>query len=103
MALCLLVTLPLELVFGARVWRRPRLVARTLALPFLLFYLWDAVAIHRGHWDFAPRYTTGWRLPLRVPVEEAAFFVVIPLCAILTYEVVCRLLARYRARARVDA
>src|SRR4051794_28420885 len=103
MALCLLVTLPLELVIGARVWRRPRIVARTLAVPFVLFYAWDAIAIHRGNWTFADRFTTRWHLPFGVPLEEAVFFLVVPLCALLTYEAVTRLLGRLRHQAPADA
>lgn len=86
MGLCLLITLPLELVFGARVWRRPRLVVRTVLPVLILFTVWDAVAIARDHWSYSPRYTTGWNLPAAVPIEEIVFFVVIPLCALLTYD-----------------
>jgi lycopene beta-cyclase len=86
MAACAAITLPLEFVFRARVYRRPRRVLRAMWLPVLLFVVWDVVAIARGHWTFAERYVTGWRLPGDVPVEELAFFVVIPLCALLTFE-----------------
>jgi lycopene cyclase domain-containing protein len=50
-----------------------------------LFAAWDLVASARGHWSFSDRYTIGVRL-LGLPVEEWLFFVVIPLCALLTYE-----------------
>jgi lycopene cyclase domain-containing protein len=94
MAGCLVLTLPLELVFGARVYRRPRRLLRTLAPVVAVFYVWDAVAVARGHWWFSPRYTTGWVLPLGVPVEELAFFLVIPVCALLTVEAVANVRAR---------
>lgn len=90
---CLLVTLPLELVIGARVYRRPRRVAAAIGPPLVVFVAWDLAAIRRGHWDFAPRYVTGWELPGGLPVEELAFFVVVPLCALLTYEAVTIVLA----------
>jgi lycopene cyclase domain-containing protein len=86
MGACVVITLPLELVFGARVWRRPRRLLGALAVPVLLFLTWDAVAIARHHWRYSHRYTTGWDLPLHLPVEELVFFVVIPLCALLTYD-----------------
>ena len=86
MAACLLVTLPHEFVFRARVYRRPARLLRALWLPVALFVVWDLVAIARGHWRFAERYVTGWELPGDLPVEELAFFVVIPLCALLTFE-----------------
>ena len=93
---CLLITLPLELVLGARVYRQPLRLLRTLAVPLACFFVWDAIAIARGTWSFSPVYVTGWRVPLRVPVEEVVFFVVIPICALLTYEVVTRMLSGRR-------
>jgi lycopene beta-cyclase len=90
MGACLLVTLPLELVIGARVWRQPRRLLAALAVPAVIFLIWDVWAIARGHWTFSERFTTGWDLgPL--PVEEISFFVVIPVCGLLTFEAVQRL------------
>ena len=92
MGLCLLVTLPLEFAFGARVWRRPARLLAALAPTVAVFYAWDALAIRRGHWWFDDRYTTGVVLPAGVPLEELVFFVVIPICALLTLEAVRNLL-----------
>ena len=97
MAGCLLITLPLELVLGARVWRRPRRLLAAMWLPVLLFVLWDLVAIGRDHWSYSPRYTTGWTLPFSLPVEELVFFLVIPVCGLLTLEAVRSILGRRRA------
>jgi lycopene cyclase domain-containing protein len=94
MAACAVGTLPLEWVFRARVYRRPARLVRALRLPFSAFVAWDAIAIARGHWTFSSIYTTGWRAPFEVPVEELAFFVVIPICALLSYESVRRILER---------
>jgi lycopene beta-cyclase len=85
---CLLVTLPLELVVGARIYRQPRRLVRALAPTVAVFVAWDVVAIDRGHWWYNPHYVTGWGLTGALPVEELAFFVVIPICALLTYEAV---------------
>jgi lycopene cyclase domain-containing protein len=85
---CLLVTLPLELVFGARVYRQPRRLVGALAPAVAVFVAWDVIAIDRGHWSYNARYVTGWRLPGALPVEELAFFVAVPTCALLTYEAV---------------
>jgi lycopene cyclase domain-containing protein len=93
---CVAITLPLEIVFSARVYRRPRRLARALAPPLVVFLAWDAFAIRRGPRWFTGRYTTGWRLPLRIPVEELLFFLVVPICALLTYEAVRHVLARGR-------
>ena len=94
MGLCLLVTLPLEFVFHARVYRRPRQLLRAMAAPIVLFVAWDMVMIARGDWTYSSAYTTGWIIPPNLPIEELAFFVVIPLCALLTFEAVTWLLGR---------
>jgi lycopene cyclase domain-containing protein len=96
MAGCLLVTLPLEFVFGARVWRQPRRLLVALVPTVILFAAWDIAAIARGHWSFNPRYVTGWRLPGNLPIEELVFFIVIPICGLLTLEAVRRILERAR-------
>ena len=96
MAGCLLVTLPLEFVFGARVWRRPRRLLFALVPTVILFAVWDIAAIARGHWSFNPRYVTGRQLPGNLPVEELTFFIVIPICGLLTLEAVRRILERAR-------
>lgn len=93
LAACVVVTLPLEVVIGARVYRQPRRLVGALAPAIAVFVAWDVVAIERGHWWFNPRYVTGWQLPGDLPVEELAFFVVIPICAVLTYEAVTIVLA----------
>jgi lycopene beta-cyclase len=91
MAACLLVTLPLELVLKAGVYRRPRRWLAALVPVFLVFSCWDWVAVRRGHWTYNPRHTTGIEL-LGLPLEELVFFAVVPTCALLTYQAVVRLL-----------
>lgn len=87
MGACLLITLPLELVLGARVWRQPRRLARALT-PCLVFLVWDVWATARGSWGFAPRYTLGVTFPGGMVVEEVLFFTIVPVCALLTLEAV---------------
>ncbi|MFN2607217.1 MAG: lycopene cyclase domain-containing protein [Acidimicrobiales bacterium] len=94
MAACLVATLPLELVLGARVWRQPRRLVVALVPPVVLFTVWDEVAIARHHWTYNPAYITGVKLPVRLPLEELVFFVVIPICGLLTYGAVGRILRR---------
>jgi len=83
----LVVTLPLELVLGVRVWRRPRRLLLSLLPVVAVFVVWDLVAIARGHWTFDPAHTTGWRLGA-LPVEELLFFVVVPVASVMTLEAV---------------
>jgi lycopene cyclase domain-containing protein len=105
LGICVLVTLPLEFVFDARVWRRPRRLAIALVPAFVLFVAWDLWATATGTWDFDPDYTIGVTLPGGMAVEELGFFLVVPICALLTIESVRNvlagrvpLLARDRAR-----
>lgn len=89
LAACVAITLPLEAVLGARVYRQPRRLVATLTPVVAVFGLWDVVASQRGHWWWSPDLATGARL-LWLPVEEWLFFLVVPLCALLTYEVLGR-------------
>jgi lycopene cyclase domain-containing protein len=93
MALCLLVTLPLEFVFEARVWRRPKRLLRALLPAFALFVVWDLWASATGTWDFDPDHTIGLTLPGGMVIEELVFFTVIPICGLLTLEAVRNVLA----------
>jgi lycopene cyclase domain-containing protein len=88
--------LPLEFVLGARVLRDPRRLLRAVVLPVVVFVVWDMIAIERRTWLYNPRYVTGWELPFGLPLEELLFFVVIPLCALLSYEAVRRILGGRR-------
>ena len=95
MGLSLLLTLPLELVLGARVWRRPRRLLAALLPTAAIFIVWDVIAVARDHWAFNPRYTTGWNVLPDFPVDEIVFFVAVPICALLTLEAVRNVLARF--------
>jgi lycopene cyclase domain-containing protein len=88
MALCVLVTLPLEWIFDARVWRRPKRLVVALAPCFAVFVAWDLWASSRRTWTFNPEYTIGVELPGGMVLEELVFFVVVPVCALLTIEAV---------------
>lgn len=85
---CLLGTLPLELVLGARVYAQWRRLAFALLPVVVIFGGWDVLAIRRGWWDYNQHYLVGVTLPGRLPLEELLFFVVIPTCAVLTFEAV---------------
>ena len=87
LACCLLGTAPLEVVLRTRVYARWRRLLRTLAPVLLVFVVWDVLAIEAGHWSYDPEQTTGVAIG-SLPLEELAFFVVIPVCAVLTLEAV---------------
>lgn len=88
MGLCLLITLPLELVLGARVWRRPRRLLKALVPLVVAYSVWDVVMIQLGSWDYSAEATTGVMLPFDMPLEELVFFIVVPICGLLTLEAV---------------
>jgi lycopene cyclase domain-containing protein len=93
---CLVITLPLELVLGARVYRRWRRLLLALLPVVAVFAVWDLVGIARDHWGYSERFTTGIALG-PMPLEELLFFLVIPVCGLLTYEAVGTVLARAAA------
>jgi lycopene cyclase domain-containing protein len=87
LAFCLAGTLPLVPAFRLDVLRQPRRLLLTVLLAGTPFLLWDLYATHAGHWWFDAEQT----LPLRIagiPLEEVAFFVVIPVVSVLTFEAV---------------
>jgi lycopene cyclase domain-containing protein len=100
LAACLAITAPLEF-FGPGVYRQPWRTVRAVLPVAVVFVIWDAIAIAAHVWWYNPRYVTGLRLPGQMPIEELLFFVVIPLCGLLTYNAVNAILRRIR-RSRVD-
>lgn len=96
MAGCVAITLPLEFLLRARVYRQPRRLWRAMWPMLLVFLAWDYLGYKRGHWHYSPTWTTGWTLPFGMPVEELVFFLVIPICGLLTYEAVGTVLAALR-------
>ncbi|WP_106848208.1 lycopene cyclase domain-containing protein [Blastococcus sp. Marseille-P5729] len=79
---------------GVRVLRSPRRLLLSL-IPGVAFLAWDIVAAARGWWALSEELTMGPRL-WGLPVEEVAFFVVVPTCAMLGYEAVRVTLERWR-------
>lgn len=74
-----------------RRWRRLLL---TLMPVVVLFGAWDIAAIAAHHWSYDPQQTLGVLLPGRLPLEELLFFLVVPVCAVLGYEAVRKVLKR---------
>jgi lycopene cyclase domain-containing protein len=88
-------TLPLVRFYRLSVLRQPLRLLAAIVPVAVLFVGWDLVATAAGHWRFDPAQTFALRL-WGLPLEEYAFFVVIPLAGILTYEAVA--VARSRRR-----
>lgn len=90
---CLTITLPLE-IFRPGVYRQGLRAARAVLPVAAVFVLWDEVAIAAHIWTYNAAYVTGVDLPFHMPIEEVLFFLVIPLCALLTYNAVSAILRR---------
>jgi lycopene cyclase domain-containing protein len=99
---CLAITAPLE-IFGAGVYRQPIRAIRAIAPVASVFLLWDAIAIAARIWTYNPQYVTGVELPGHIPIEEVLFFIVIPICGLLTYSAVNAMLDRIKQlRSRTE-
>ncbi|MFZ0835178.1 MAG: lycopene cyclase domain-containing protein [Mycobacterium sp.] len=93
---CLLITAPLELL-GEGVYRQPVRTLRAVLPVAVVFVVWDALAIAGGVWTYNPRYITGIHLGFGIPLEELLFFIVIPLCGLLTFNAVTAMLGRLKS------
>ena len=104
LAACLAITAPLE-ILGAGVYRQARRTAAAVLPVAAFFVVWDAVAIAADVWTYNPQYVSGIEIPGVMPVEELLFFIVIPLCGLLTYNAVDSILMwvqRLRTREHVS-
>jgi lycopene cyclase domain-containing protein len=91
---CLAAALWLEPVLRVGVLRQWRRLAFTVIPVAAAFLAWDIMAVAAGHWSFDVRQVIGVWLPGGLPVEEALFFLVVPLCAVLGFEAVRTVLSR---------
>jgi lycopene cyclase domain-containing protein len=98
MAGCVLITLPLEFLLRARVYRRWRALLVAVVPVVIIFSVWDVVAIHRDHWRYNPRFVTGIQFVGGLPLEELIFFLVVPICGLLSYEAVGTVISVRRRR-----
>lgn len=99
MGACVLITAPLE-VFGSGVYRQLRRAAGAVLPVAIVFIAWDVLAIASEVWTYNPRYLIGLNIGV-LPIEELLFFIVIPLCGLLTYSAVSNILA-WVSRQRTD-
>lgn len=85
---CLAGSLWLEFLLRTRVLRRWRRLAFIVPAVVAVFSIWDWYAISQGHWFFDESQVLGVRVPGNIPLDEIFFFMVIPICAILSFEAV---------------
>lgn len=89
---CLAGALWLEPALRVGVLRQWRRLLLTLLPVAAVFVVWDLLAIAAGHWTFDPAQTTGVVFPGGLPLDELLFFLVVPVCAILGFEAVRKVL-----------
>jgi lycopene cyclase domain-containing protein len=90
---CLIGAVWLEPVLRVGVLRRWRRLLLTVVPVVLVFGAWDVAAIAAHHWSYDRAQLTGVTLPGRLPLEELLFFIVVPVCAVLGFEAVAKVLA----------
>jgi len=78
----------LEIALKVRVLLRWKRWLKSILPIALLFVLWDAYAISRGHWYFDTKQILGIYGPFHIPLEEYLFFVIVPIAAIMSFEAV---------------
>jgi lycopene cyclase domain-containing protein len=89
---CLIGAVWLEPVLRVGVLRRWRRLLLTIVPVVLVFGAWDVAAIAAQHWSYDRAQLTGVTLPGRLPLEELLFFIVVPVCAVLGFEAVGKVL-----------
>jgi lycopene cyclase domain-containing protein len=87
---CLIAPIGLELLLHVGVLAQWRRLLLTLVPVWIVFVTWDAVAVADRQWSYAAKWITGVRVFDGLPIEELAFFAVVPACAIATLEAVRR-------------
>lgn len=76
-------------------YKHVRALIISIVLIVIIFGLWDMYATARGHWRFDP--SSVWKIRIgNLPLEEVLFFIVIPFCAIFTWEAVNYLKRKWR-------
>ena len=88
LAFCLCGTGWLEFALRTRVYRRWYRLLLAVIPVTLLFTLWDKYAIGQSHWTFDAKRISTVTIWSSIPLDEILFFIVIPICAILTLEAV---------------
>lgn len=96
LALVLAGTLALHRHYRLDVLRQPLRLLLAIVPAAAFFVAWDLAATATGQWHFDPAQTFAARL-WGLPLEEYAFFLVIPLAGILTFEAVTVVSSRRRA------
>jgi len=86
--------LGVSLGFRLRVPRFWQAFILTDAVIMALYLAWDFWAVAHKNWSFDSSQILGAKLLHRIPIEEIAFFIIVPLMTIITYLALTKLLSK---------
>ena len=89
----------LEFVFKLGVFRQWKRLLAALLIGITPFLIWDIWAVRVEHWSFDASQVASFRLPGELPLEEIAFFPIVGLAGILTYEGVTKVRTYFQNRS----
>ena len=70
------------------IWHHLKTLLIAIAIPAIPFLLWDAL-VTGTHWNFNPKYVSGFKI-INLPIEEILFFITVPFACLFTWEMVIR-------------
>ena len=78
---------PLALSFDKKVafYKKWKFLFPSMAVPALLYIVWDICFTAKGVWSFNDSFITGIKFN-GLPLEEMLFFFVVPYCCVFIYE-----------------
>lgn len=84
-----IIVIPLLLSFDKKVhfYRKWKFAMPAIAIPGLLFIIWDVWFTKTGVWSFNPAHLLGINL-FGLPIEEYLFFITVPYASLFTYETI---------------
>ena len=85
--------------FKLRISSQLKTFLKVDAVVLAIYLTWDAWAIHKRNWSFDPDQISKISLPGGIPLEEVAFFVIVPLMTILTYLALFKIVSRFKRGA----
>ena len=78
---------PIALSFDRKVqfYKKWKYLFPAILIPGVLYIVWDIWFTSKGVWGFNENYIIGIKL-FNLPLEEAAFFFIVPYCCVFIYE-----------------